>query len=97
MRDSFARGTIPRTGNALRHARHIVHVHSLKALEDDSKAKVRCTLLPLVLSVCVFEGHPVTSHMRQHCSVQLVRFVCHSDDRFGHMLRSGTASLECCT
>ena len=43
--DSFARSTIPRTGNALRHARPIAHVHSLKALEDVSKGKVRCALL----------------------------------------------------
>ena len=43
--DSFARSTIPRPGNSLRHARQIAHVHSLEALEDDSKGKVRCALL----------------------------------------------------
>ena len=35
VRDSLARCTIPRTGNALRHVRQIAHVHSPKALEDD--------------------------------------------------------------
>ena len=34
---------------------------SLKALEDDSKGEVRCALL---FSVCAFQGHTVTGHMR---------------------------------
>ena len=62
MRDSVARSTTPRTGNVLRRAKQIAHVHSVKALEHDPSC-------PFVFCLCFFEGHPVTGHMRWHCSV----------------------------
>ena len=55
------RGSIQRTDNAPRHARQIAHVHSVDAFEDELKSKVRCALL---FSVCAFQRHTVTGHMR---------------------------------
>ena len=62
----------------------------LESLEDDSKDKLRCAL---VFSV---EGHAVTGRAAALFSL-VAQFVCHSDSRHGHVLRSGTASLRCRT